>query len=188
MKNKKAQFFGIYLVVITLVMCVLAILLYYSQAKQTENSLVSPVKMMELRDRRVTFELEEQALIISILDEIGGSGWGGGDFIDRFKSKFFVYFNSDRGLALRDFLDKDLVGGRLSVNELYNSEDNKISFVSEGGKTFLVINRKRLEKSFKLEAQDKSNKNNFPVDVEYYFEAKYLISYSNNQFSIRKVN
>ena len=61
--DKKAQFFGLYLVFITLFLCGVVISLYHVQQKNALNSLVSRRAVLEVQDGLELFEMREVSLI-----------------------------------------------------------------------------------------------------------------------------
>ena len=185
--NKRGQFFSMYLVLLTLLMCGVVIGTYILQQDGLENSLVSPKAVLDIRDDLDVFEMREVELIKSSLNSASGT-FPQQDFIDSFRSIFISGFMVDE--KMKDFILKDLTHEGQSFeeaarNKFHNFLDGGLYTQSltraENGK--LIFTRLKVIKAFLLEASDKS-KVNFPVDFSFEFGREYLISYDGNKFSI----
>ena len=160
---KRAQFFSMYLVVLTLFMCGLSIFLYVGQQDEMSNSLVSPVSILNLSDELEIFEYREGALVRRAVcdfkdrknEDIAG------EIKEEIINRIFV------GGEVYDFLISDEVeDSRLMLESLYR--------VSKDGKVVTV--ERNAQKNFKLEPIGKNNENNFPVKLEWKYEKEYKIN------------
>ena len=70
--DKRGQIFGLYIVFITLFMMAIVIGFYYLQYGSTQNSLVSPLAVLEVGDSEELFLRSEYALIESSLESNSG--------------------------------------------------------------------------------------------------------------------
>ena len=164
--SKKAQFFSLYLVLITLFMCFISIMIYNSQLKSVSNSFVSPSPLLKIQNEREIFEIQEYELLVfsaKRVSDLNLAEWGSEEFLMNVKGEFEEFLFMPAYEDFRSFL-------------ILNSESNEKDiylFSFENDK--LKIVRKPIIKNFKL-AASVENKINFPVSVEYKFEKEYLIS------------
>jgi hypothetical protein len=107
MRNKKAQIFAAYLVILTLFLCFVFILVYYNQYRNTDSSLVSPVKLLEFGDKKELFEIRQEKLIIDsakqVSQDIGKEFWGKEIFKRTLKQKFCENFEKPENSKLKEF-------------------------------------------------------------------------------------
>jgi len=163
MRNKQAQFFSMYLVVLTLFMCGLSIFMYFAQQGEIGNSLVSPVSILNLSDELEIFEYREFELVKNTVC----------DFKDRKNEDIASEIKEEIinrifvGGEIYDFLISDeVVDSRQMLESLYR--------VSKNGKVVTV--GRKAQKNFGLEPIGKDKKNNFPVKVEWKYEKEYKIN------------
>lgn len=179
MENKRGQFFALYLVLLTLLMCALVGFIYNIQNRNIQNSLVSPVEVMELGDNVSVFGMRERALIRLAADDVN---W---ESPDKIRDKFFdLLSSSDEGRKMREFIFKDFVSAgwdKAGWAEVLKSASSQINFLESRGiyefslnNDVLSVNRRQLEKELRLDAKDRT-KINFVVDVNYVYEASYDI-------------
>jgi hypothetical protein len=180
MRNKAGQFFALYLVLLTLFMCGLAITIYKMQDGNVQNSLVSPIKLLEVEDGKDIFEMRESALIRSAADDVG---WSNSDSI---KKKFFELLDLEggEGEKVREFIFRDFVYGDKEKGvwaDALKKKDSQINFLKNeniydfslsGG--LLEVNRKELGKRFRLDAVNRG-KINFVAYIGYVYEGSYKI-------------
>ena len=176
MKNKRAQFFALYLVFITLFMAFAVIGLYVMQDGKTENSLVSPLVILELEDSEEVFLREEVALIESALNGASGE-FRTPEFIESFRANFIAGFS----LSMGEFVFPNLtLEGREIEGEAREQQGDflentlypeSLSYVSGED---LIFGRAKVGKEMILVGEDTS-KINFPIDFSYEFEKTYLI-------------
>jgi len=189
MKNKQAQFFGLYLVFITLLLCGIVMGLYHIQQKNAFSSLISPREVLEVQDDLELFEMREEILISNSLIEVNKvKVFGTEDFTEEFRKVFiegiliddymteFIFsnltlkgrsFEEDARLKSKDFLE----------NVLYSESLTKF----ENGK--LGFGRGIIGKEIYLKATDK-DRISFPVGFSFEFSRKYLISFSDGDFEV----
>ena len=189
MKNKSGQFFGLYLVFITLFLCGVVIGLYYIQQTSALNSLVSPTVVLEVRDGLELFEMREINLIRDSLVEANKTEvFGTDDFIEEFREIFisgvlaedgmteFIFDNLTlKGQSVED--DARLKSRNFFENGLYLEGLTKF----ENGK--LIFERGVVGKEMHLKADDRV-KINFPVKFSFEFGREYLISFVEDKFVV----
>lgn len=171
MRNNRGQIFALVLVGITLFLCGVVVMLYVVQQGNSDNSLVSPRSVLEMRDDLEIFEIREKALVKSLVKDISGD-FGSDEFIEEFRDKFLdgVIGNENMSEFIfdklvfngRDYEDEARVLGRefLDVN-LYSN------LVERDGKLF--FDRNAMGKRVLLRASD-SSKINFPVGFVFEIE------------------
>lgn len=164
--NRRGGFMTIYLPVMILFMCGLAITLQVVQIGDIENSMVSLFLILDLEDKQELFEFWEQELIL----EASKDNWDEGV---KTESKFCELYVED------DFRYKHFIFVGLVVDgvERKIKEEDKEQFCKDvydfnyvDGK--LKVNRGELRKSFRLEPEEK-DKIYFVVDFEYVFDKNY---------------
>ena len=189
MRNNCAQFFGLYLVFITLFLCGVVIGLYYIQQTSALNSLVSPTVVLEVRDGLELFEMREINLIRDSLVEANKTEvFGTDDFIEEFREIFisgvlaedgmteFIFDNLTlKGQSVED--DARLKSRNFFENGLYLEGLTKF----ENGK--LIFERGVVGKEMHLKADDRV-KINFPVKFSFEFGREYLISFVEDKFVV----
>ena len=157
-KNKRAQFFGIYLVLLTLLMCGTVILLYTQQANNAKSELVSPRDVLDIVDGLDVFEMKEVELIKGSYDKD----------VRKFRENFF----SGMGEGMKEFIKEDVdkagVDGFFE-NVLY---PESLTYV-EGDK--LYFGRAKVVKQSMLKPLVRT-KNYFPVGFVFEFEKSYVVS------------
>jgi hypothetical protein len=169
--NKKAQFFAIYLVFLTLFMCGIAIFLYFAQKAEVENSLVSPVPVLEMQDQKEIFEIQEKSIIYASLLEAKGNGWDA-SIKDRFKSIFLDYLDNPEQEQFRNFIISGLAINGVQVTGNF---DLKSIYFFDFKDDELIITRKALDKRINLEPANKKTIN-FPVEVYYSYSRTWKCS------------
>ena len=187
MRNKRAQFFGLYLVFITLFLC--GAVIYDVLEKDASNSLVSSKVVLEVGDGLELFEMREVGLIKESLGEASKVAvFGTEDFADEFRGVFisrvlanedmteFIFSNLTlRGQSVED--DARLKSRNFFENGLYSEGLTKF----EDGK--FVFGRGIIGKGIHLKATDEY-KINFPVDFSFEFGRKYLIIFVDDEFAV----
>ena len=159
MNNKRGQFFALYLVLLTLLMCGLVIFIYFIQDRNVSNSLASPVALLRLQDNKEIYELQESKLIEEAIKEASKtSSFGSSGFQTKFVDLFFNSLNKPEQANFRTFMFSS------SIDQLNKEFFNSVYKISYSGN--LIIGRASLEKNFIIIADDKS-KINFPVYVAY---------------------
>ncbi|MBT3578079.1 hypothetical protein HN630_02070 [archaeon] len=179
MRNKKGQFFALYLVLLTLFMCGIVMTIYNIQSKNVDSYLVSPEKMLLLERDAEVFEMAEKSLIRSAAVKVG---WSGGEQI---RDSYLELLETDSGgEKIRAFIFEDLVHGgknKVILADALKEPKSQINFLkTEGIYNFnlngdtLEVSRKQLGKTFRLTAINPS-KINFVVDVNYVYSGDYEI-------------
>ena len=180
MRNNRGQFFGIYLVALTLVMCGVVVGLFYVQQGNALNSLVSPKAVLDVRDGLEIFEMREMNLIkesFVAVDE--GIDFCSGEFAKAFQDSFIDKVLLDE--EMKEFVFDGLIFGGTDVESSARSgsEDffRNILYSGEMGDCVddaRVFSRVSVGKFARLKASDQG-KINFPIDFNFEFEGKYSI-------------
>lgn len=163
--NKRGVFMALYLVLLTLFMCGLAVFLFLYQNGKIQNSMVSPLPVLNISDQKAVLDSWENRTLTALALEFKTNGWG--DAVS-FKQKFCDRFNSDFAL-FKDFF-------RVEANPNLCASIYQFNFNGD----LLEGSRSPSSNSQKLVAQDTKSPN-FQVNFEYSFSGKYLI----NKNSIR---
>jgi len=186
--NKRAQFFALYLVFLTLFMIGAVLLIYYAQSKSVDNALVSPASVYFVQDENFVAEVYEQGVLLEVYEEVFSSGLSD-DLIDNFEEEFCNRFVSydEQSNFFRKFLFKDIFyNGMLEVdlggvfdNNLNNAQTNfcfNLYDFGINGNDF-VVNRNLVMKKIKLVPLESYSRDEivFPVEFLYNFDKKYLI-------------
>jgi len=180
MKNKRAQIFAVYMVLMTLAMCGLALYLYYQQQKNVSNSFIYPSGLLELKEKQELFEIQERNLVIVSARETLGEEWNSTEFLDNFEQRFFNYILEEEQIQFREFLFSGLVLDEQEIDFSSLNEQGKINLIDliyDSGfeSDVLRIRRKPVKKKEILMASER-DKINFVMDLDYVIEKEYLIS------------
>lgn len=188
MKNKSGQFFELYLVILTLFMCALVIGLLFIHQQTARSALVSPRAVFDVRDDLEVYEMKERELIMSSLP---AEGFGTEEFLASFRSNFLEGVSADD--FMKEFVFENLTisgksiesdarkaGSTFFENVLYKEE----GLYYEGEK--LIFERSAVEKSLSLNSDEGSYKISFPVEFNFNFEKKYLISKKGNEYILEE--
>jgi len=175
-KNKRGQFFAVYLVVMTIAMCFLAIMIYTNQQKNIQSSVVSPLVVLRLEDKKQILEMREEVILrISAKEALNkGGAWGTSGFLEQVKKDFInSTLNSN---SSRDFIFSDLYfqGQKMEIGKL--TEQDKENFLNgiyefSFENSDLKMKRKVFGKFLMLKANERS-KINFASDLRWEFEEK----------------
>ena len=150
-KNKRAQFFSMYLVVLTLFMCGLSVYIYNTQYEQMANFIVSPIPLLELQDELEIFEIKEAALV----KEIG--------CVDNFKEQFIAGLKPEMKKFLLKGFDREFGSEDIAVLEsFYSYVDGKLKRVAR--------------KDMRMPKLYQDNKNSFSVELQWEYGKEYVIS------------
>lgn len=181
-RNNRGQVFAFLLVLITLFLCGVVWMLYWTQQGNVLGSLVSPGSVLEVRDDYEIFEIREKALVEFLVGEMKkdfDGEFGSDDYIVEFRKRFLDGVIADEkmtefifdGLVFggRDYEDEARELGRefLDVN-LYSD------FVNRDGKLF--FSRNKMGKRDSLRASGGEDKIKFPVEFEFEFARDYTIT------------
>jgi hypothetical protein len=161
--NKRGVMMALYMAVITIFMCVVAVLLFLHQNNKIQNSMVSPIPVLKIEDQRNIFESWESTTLYSIAGDFKKNGWGDAD---SFKQKLCTGFNADYGL-FKDFFN-------LESNSNFCNSIYQVRFDGD----ILNIERAPTSRSQRLAASN-TQVPNFQVVFEYSFPGKYLINKNN---------
>jgi hypothetical protein len=186
MRNKRGFIFGLVLVFVTLFLSASVVLLYIHGQRNSDNSLVSPRVVLEVRDDLELFEMREVELIRESLVSADGDFVSSG-FIDSFRELFVDGVMSDE--RMKDFLFEDLIsvdganveGGDKNRNLVeVGIYPERLTKEEDGG---IIFARTAVEKGKFLVADD-SSKINFPVGFGFEFERAYVITFENSKFLV----
>ena len=189
--NKRAQFFGLYLVFITLFLCGVVIGLYHIQQKNAFSSLVSPREVLEVQDELKIFEMREVSLIKDSLVEANKEEvFGTEDFTQEFRRIFIEGILTESDMTEFIFSNLTLKGQDAEDNARLQSRSFfENGLYSEGLTKFedgiLSFGRGIVGKKIYLRAEDR-DKISFSVDFSFDFGRKYLISFDGEEFEVKE--
>lgn len=201
MPQKKAQFFALYLVFLTLFMIGAVLLIYYAQSKSVDNALISPASIYMLQDKKFIEETYEQGALLEVYEKVFSNKLSD-NLIDDYEKEFCDKFVEDNEQAklFRNFFFKDIFyNGKTEVefgktfdNNLLNAQTNfcyDIYSFEINGNDF-VINRKEIKKQIRLTPLIDYSHDEivFPVDLDYSFSKKYLIKQDDLGIYIQEEN
>ena len=171
MKNKKGVFFGIYLVVLTILMIGIVIMLYFKEQKNVNSTLVSPVPVLELRDNLEHFEMRENEIALDVFSSFGK------DPIE-FKKSFLDSVGSDD--FMKYFLLNDLIINDKGVDandlDYKNFLENKVYVGNfELKNEAIIIKRSILTKRMNLSSMNGDIKIRFPVNLSFDFSREFKV-------------
>jgi hypothetical protein len=189
MKNNMAQFFGMYLIVLTLFLCVVSILTYSIQQENIHSSLISPNEIISIQIDLEMFEIREVQIIENSLEGVEGD-FPNSQFRDNFRNKFLAEFKQEG--EMKEFIfnhltvdgvdveksarvNSDIFFENVLYNKLYIQEKNDAIYFSRG-----LVGKK-------INMVGKPTKINFPVNLTYEFKMEYLINFSNGKYVVRKI-
>jgi hypothetical protein len=185
MYNKRGQIFALYIVMLTLFLCVVVVAMYVIQQENVQSSLVSPRMVLDIRNDLEVLEFSEIELIKKSC--VGAEGeFGSSAFIDSFRDSFLegVILDGNIENFLSDFL---YVGGvEVRMQDVDKSLFEDIiypkSLTSFEG-DIIIFERAMIEKRVELDPVD-STKISFPVDLSFKFGKKYLIKKINDKCEV----
>jgi len=191
LRNKRGQFFAIYLVLLTLFMCGMAVWLYYMQSNSVGNSMVSPIALLDLQDKQEIFNLQERNIILSAAKETGLTD---NRDLDVFKAKFIEYAMKPEQERFRSFIFSNMTldGKFITDATIASSESRKAVFETRGIYWFslesdvLKVERKHLGKYFVLRAPNKKD-TNFITFIDYDYSRSYSISFDEINKMVGKI-
>lgn len=180
--NRRGSVLDFYTIITLLAMCGLVLWGYSEHQNHLAGSLVSPLEVARLSDSLVEFEIAEESLIVKSLVL---SDWGENNF----EYEFLVKFVDSMDGEMRGFVLENLFwNGVNPVNDGFDEDSffrNVLYDVDFDG-TNLILSRNEVSKRFTMDASEKS-KVSFPVEVEFDYEAKYLISKVGNKIEVERV-
>lgn len=188
MRNKSGQIFMLWVVILTLLLCISSVGVYLYQRSDLENSLVSPRAVLDVQDRLEIFELREVELIKESLKGLNKSDFGSSDFLVKFRSAYVGGFLKNENM--KDFIfenlyldgedrgDKSRLTGKSFVrNKLYPLSGTEVI----DGKIY--FSREKMGKRYYLKGNQDS-KNNFPVNFYFEYGRVYLISLEDGEYEV----
>ena len=181
--NKRGMFFGLYLVVITLILCGVVFMVRYQQGQDLPNELVSPVVVLDVVDGLSVFEMREVELI---KESAKGVNFGSGDFDKEFRVNFLAAVKSDD--KMKGFIFKNLTVEDRLTNEAPGFFDNVLypeGLTSKDGNS-LVFGRTEVGKKLSSRVP-KASQNYFPVEFTFVFERMYEIRKVNGKVEVTVV-
>lgn len=183
--KKKGQFFALYLVLVTLFMCSVVVLLYFNGNDILDNSIVSPLSVIDVLNEEGGFRVQEEGfLYASVLDS--------GMDEDLAKDVYCSYFSEK---SFSDFVFEDIYYLNRGAEEWRGALDSveekkgfcESVYVFSGVGEGLRVERKELGKKKRLVAGERE-KVNFPMGFEYFYSAEYLIKEDGAGYSIERVD
>lgn len=174
MINKRATFFAIYLVFLTLLMCAMVVYLYYVQSTKLDNSFVSPRAILDAQDKQEIYNNWENQTIMSIFSSASSSA-------DSMKDRFCTSFALDENKYFRDILEENIsFSGQLVEKETLASAEAQKNFCmsvyvfSIDFNNNLRVQRTLVSKKAVLRAPE-TNKINFAVDFNWDYTRELVI-------------
>ena len=181
MRSKRAQFFAIYLVLLTIFMCLLVIGFYYFQKNQVGNAIILPNSLLALETNKEIFEFQEQNMISETGRELlKNLDYSDDYFLVNFENSFFEKLTREEQEQFRSFLFTDArFNGKQIIKDNLNDKDSQEAFFKEiysisMQDSILNVTRNPIIK-FLLLKPDAKNKISFVVRVDYNLEKEYLI-------------
>jgi len=193
LRNKRGQFFAIYLVLLTLFMCGMAVWLYYMQSKNIGNSMVSPISLLSLQDSQEIFNIQEKNIILSVAKE---SGLTDNLNLDVFNAKFIEFVMKPEQEDFRNFIFSNMtLDGKFITDATVASSDARKAVLETKGiylfsaeNNILKVERKHLGKYIVLRASNKKEAN-FMTFIDYDYSRSYSISFDEiNKFGVNGKN
>jgi hypothetical protein len=181
--HKRGMFFSLQMVAIVMAMVGMVSMIYFTEQDDIAASVVSPIEVLEMRDRLVMFEAEELRLVEESLERASGS-FGDEEFLVSFRENLLDGLSDE----MRDFLVRDLYLNGQSMGEL--GDLARSSFIEnvvyskifyEGDE--LVLVRGDVGKAGTLRA-GKLEDINFQVDYVFEFGREYRVG---DDFVVRVV-
>jgi hypothetical protein len=174
MKNKKAQLFSLYLVLITLFFLGLVFYGYIQNQKNINSSLTSPVKVLLIEDEQKIFEYNEEKLIKEIFcNKIIEEELDKTLFCERLE-----YYSN--------YIKKDLyIDEQIITESSWQNQESWINFCKnlyefEIDEKNLIVYRKTLNKRVILEPTNSENsqfeKVKFKTILDYVYDKEYNIN------------
>ena len=187
-KNKNGQVFSLWMVFITMAMIGMVVTLYYVQQKDIQSLVVSPMNILNERDALDIFEGREINLIKNSLKVASGE-FGSNAFHDSFRDNFITGIIQNE--EMKYFLFSNLSVGEVEIRDRdknRNLVENGIypKIKSEFNEDEFIFARVKVEKNNILRTGD-NTKISFPLGFNYEFERKYLITMSEDKYSVRKI-
>lgn len=181
MRNKKGQMFALYMVFITIAMIIVVLGMYYTQQKNIQSKIISPMNILYEKDRLEIFEARELELVKGSLEEASGS-FGTNDFLNSFRVKFFDGMNSE----MKEFLLDNLYKGEIQI-DVYR-RDVVENAIYPGAMTYyntdksMIFIRDSLTRKYEIISEE--DKILFPVDFSFGFGKQYIIRNVDGEFVV----
>jgi len=187
MRNKRGQFFELYLVIFTIFLCSMVIYLSVGQKSDEKSSLVSPNEVSYMKYGIELYEFREKKLIKESLGEVPGEfTFGTEEFIFEFRRIFLEKFNREDE-SINYFIKRDLTVDGRKYDEIPDNFEEEVLYPTNGinfedGK--IIFSRGKVGKMVKMSARDKKDKINFPVTLFHEFDRTYSID---SNFDIEEI-
>ncbi len=188
MRNKKGQFFELYLVIFTLFLCVTVIYLSIGQKADEKSSLVSPNEVSYTKYGIELYEFREKELIKEALEEVPGElEFDSSEFRMEFRKIFLEKFN-EPDESVNYFIRKDLAVNGQKLDVIPDNFVDGVLYPASGiyseGDAF-IFSRGKVGKVVEMKARNSKDKINFQVTMFYEFDRKYKID---SNFNIEVVD
>ena len=189
--NKRGMFFGLYLVVVTLILCGVAFGIRYQQGQNLPDELISPTVVLNVVDGLSVFEMREMNLINKAAATVN---FGSGGFEDDFRNNFLALVKADAKMTEFILWDLTVNGQPISF------ENRAMSFLASGffentlypsrltskkGKS-VIFGRDRVGKKFVSETPNE-DKHFFPAEFTFEFEKTYEVKKVNGKVEVTVV-
>ncbi len=173
-KNNKAQFFALYLLIITLFFCAFGIFMYITQQDGLKNSVSESSDLLKYYKEKELFNIQEQGLFIGWsvqnLDSFGTE-----EFIEKIENNYITFLKQETEYS--QFLKSNTLFNDISLNSFSNEDivSGGIIYDFEFSGDDLIIKRENLVKKFFIRP-DLDKAINYPVLVEDDFSNELVIS------------
>jgi len=190
MINKRGQFIGLYLVVLTLVMVGISLLSYISNnGGNVGNAIVSPKEVLKIQTDLEIFEILEKEMIEESLNDLPlNLEFGSEEFISSFRGIFMEKFLRDE--EMKEFIFSDLYLGERNIEDdarLQEKDFLENTLYPEDGSGFengeIKFSRWKVSKKILLKSTERE-KINFPVLFSYEFEKEYFIRKNGDDYLV----
>lgn len=173
-KNKKGQFFALYLLIITLFFCGFGIFMYFTQQDELGNSVAEPIELLKYYKEKNLFDMQERGLFlgwsVQNLDSFGSD-----EFKENVKNNYAAFLDNDTDYSR--FLFSNTLFNDKVLSDFSNKYivDNFYNFKPSKDKSKLIISRQYLVKKFFIRS-DLDKAINYPVLIEDDFSNEIVIS------------
>jgi hypothetical protein len=114
--NNRAQFFFLYLVVLTFALCAIFIFNHVALRDELELSVVSPEEIFVVRDEVELFEIAEREIIVETFEKTSATyEFGSEEFLQNFRINFLDDIGDD--LDVLEFFSSGVVIGERELKE-----------------------------------------------------------------------
>ncbi len=167
-KNKRGDIISLWLVMLTLVMCVTSIMVYVNVQNKINISLATPEKVLKLEEEKQIFEANERIVFSKTYKEISISD------LEKLKNKFCSEMFNYSKFITHDYFD----GQKKFEDSFWNSLEwlnlCKSIYTIEDINNKIKVSRKEVKKQFKV-SSDVITSISFSNKIKYSFSHSFEI-------------